>query len=403
MIRKLFTHFTIITLFFNYFTAIGFVTSEESKCDPFPFGTNILNVVVAAFIGSILPNFCPCSYPCTAETVKEHVQFFYIKSNMEYYYQLDLNNTDDRNMVIQEDDIKFLIHGYTDKVQFNKTGWMEPTGVALANATNGIVILVDYQNVSSCSYGRSVDEIVPSIGSYLARVIQELELDTDIIELIGHSLGAHIAGYAGATLNGTLSRITGLDPAGPGFDSTKNGLNKTCARFVQVLHTNPGELGTNEQRGDLNFYANNKTTTQPGCPFKQCGHAKAIFYYFASLFPQNEFIGVNCEDQDSREADTLISRFGYFTDDIEGNFCFNTTSCFPFTAEPLITSTEMTSTESSDTPTTAIATQEIPISTEMLKSRRRTKKFKDGRVIISKRDKICQQNCKGNCDNKCES
>lgn len=56
----------------------------------------------------------------------------------------------------------------------------------------------------------------------------------------------------------------GLDPAGPGFDSTKNGLNKTCARFVQVLHTNPGELGTNEQRGDLNFYANNKTNTQPG-------------------------------------------------------------------------------------------------------------------------------------------
>ena len=61
--------------------------------------------------------------------------------------------------------------------------------MALANATNGIVILVDYQNVSSCSYGRSVEEIVPAIGLYLARVIQELELDTEKIELIGHSLG----------------------------------------------------------------------------------------------------------------------------------------------------------------------------------------------------------------------
>lgn len=65
-------------------------------------------------------------------------------------------------------------------------GWMEPTGIALANATNGIVILVDYKNVSSCSYSRSVEEIVPSIGQYLAQVIRALDLDTDKIELIGN-------------------------------------------------------------------------------------------------------------------------------------------------------------------------------------------------------------------------
>lgn len=43
-------------------------------------------------------------------------------SDLDYYYQLDMNNTDDRNMVSQEDEIKFIIHGYTDRVQFNKTG-----------------------------------------------------------------------------------------------------------------------------------------------------------------------------------------------------------------------------------------------------------------------------------------
>lgn len=66
---------------------------------------------------------------------------------------------------------------------------MEPTGNALANTTNGTVILVDYKNVSSCSYSRSVEEIVPSLGSYLANVITELDLDTEKIELIGHSIG----------------------------------------------------------------------------------------------------------------------------------------------------------------------------------------------------------------------
>lgn len=146
--------------------------------------------------------------------------------------------------------------------------------------------------------------------------------------------------------------ISGLDPAGPGFDGGLNGLNKTCAQFVQVLHTNPGELGTNEQRGDLNFYANNRTTLQPGCPFKQCGHAKAIFYYFASLFPQYEFIGVDCNQQDSRQSDAIFSRFGFLNDGNEGNFCFNTTSCFPFTPEITFTSTEML-TESSDTSSTS--------------------------------------------------
>lgn len=142
-------------------------------------------------------------------------------SGLDYYYQLDMNSTDDRNMIRLENDIKFIIHGYTDRVQFNETGlisfstflfffffflllilylsitnlnasllgWMEPTGFALANATNGIVILLDFKNVSSCSYSRSVEEIVPSIGEYLAQVINELALDTSKIELIGHSLG----------------------------------------------------------------------------------------------------------------------------------------------------------------------------------------------------------------------
>lgn len=59
--------------------AAGFVASEDLKCDPFPFGTNILNVVVAAIIGRILPNFCPCSHPCTVQGVEEHIKFFYTK------------------------------------------------------------------------------------------------------------------------------------------------------------------------------------------------------------------------------------------------------------------------------------------------------------------------------------
>lgn len=43
-------------------------------------------------------------------------------SGLEYYHELDVNSTNDWNSIFGEDDIKFIIHGYTDRVQFNKTG-----------------------------------------------------------------------------------------------------------------------------------------------------------------------------------------------------------------------------------------------------------------------------------------
>jgi hypothetical protein len=77
---------------------------------------------------------------------------------------------------------------------------------------------------------------------------------------VGHSLGAHVAGYAGKTV-ANLGRITGksprwdldlnfdnysikintgLDPAGPLFEWTPAfvGLDPGDASFVDVIHTN---------------------------------------------------------------------------------------------------------------------------------------------------------------------
>lgn len=59
------------------------------------------------------------------------------------------------------------------------------------------------------------------------------------MHLIGHSLGAHTAGYAGEKLGGNIGRITGLDPAEPYFQGMPSHLrlDYTDARLVDVIHT----------------------------------------------------------------------------------------------------------------------------------------------------------------------
>lgn len=56
----------------------------------------------------------------------------------------------------------------------------------------------------------------------------------------------------------SLPRITGLDPARPCFNEGEylSGLQRGDARFVDVIHTNPGVLGVKESVGDIDFYPN---------------------------------------------------------------------------------------------------------------------------------------------------
>lgn len=59
--------------------------------------------------------------------------------------------------------------------------------------------------------------------------------------MIGHSLGAHLSGYAGLTLQTDfglkVGRITGLDPAEPHFAHTDPivRLDTTDAKYVDIV------------------------------------------------------------------------------------------------------------------------------------------------------------------------
>ncbi len=67
--------------------------------------------------------------------------------------------------------------------------------------------------------------------------------DKDLhIHCIGHSLGAHACGYAGADCDGKFDRITGMDPAGPNYEPSdyRVRVDPSDAKFVDIIHTNGG-------------------------------------------------------------------------------------------------------------------------------------------------------------------
>jgi len=105
-------------------------------------------------------------------------------------------------------------------------------------------------------------ENVERVGKHLGRFISFLltagALSTlDDVHLLGFSLGGHVAGVAGHNLSGRLGRITGLDPAGPRFGSNKHEdlrLDHKDAKFIDVIHTDGGNLGTDLDGGHVDFY-----------------------------------------------------------------------------------------------------------------------------------------------------
>lgn len=142
-------------------------------------------------------------------------------------------------------------------------------------------------------------------------MIREQEFDPKTIIIIGHSLGAHIAGVSGYILNGRLKQIYGLDPAGPKFTKTQiidepNRLDPTDAMHVQCLHTNMDLLGTSYPCGHFDYYANDGGK-QPRCFENECDHKRAEFIFEASINPKNVFNAQLCHGIDSQVSD----RFGY--------------------------------------------------------------------------------------------
>lgn len=171
-------------------------------------------------------------------------------------------------------------------------------------------------------------------------------------------------------------------------------MNQTCATFVQVLHTDVQRYGTSKLLGDSDFFVNERYNNQPGCLHNYCDHTKAIYYYYASIFPQYGFVGSDCDQICSYPR--CRSRFGLYNDGISGEFCFDVAACFPYVLQTL--PTIITTTTAATTTTTVAYFYPPPPPLPPPLPPKRHKKRKHRR----RKRKRCQQPCRKNCKQNCK-
>lgn len=150
------------------------------------------------------------------------------------------------------------------------------------------------------------------LGEFLVK-LYENGLDPDKLELVGTSLGAHVASFAAKHFYQATgrkpSRITGLDPAGPCYRNLpyEYKLAPTDAIKVDVIHTNIDGFGIAERLGHVDFYVNGGEFQPSDIPYIPCliicSHIRAIIYWWQALEHPKKFIGMRCDSvQDARYA-----------------------------------------------------------------------------------------------------
>ncbi|XP_050673968.1 inactive pancreatic lipase-related protein 1-like [Leptidea sinapis] len=209
-------------------------------------------------------------------------------------------------------DVKIITHGWFSS---NNASWLEDMKDTFLQDMDLNVITVDWSSLAQNILYPASALATRHVGKKVARLINALKrsysIKSDMVHLIGHSLGAHVMGYAGSyTQDDPVFRITGLDPARPLFEVPKLPdkyiLDKSDAVFVDVIHTDAGVLGFSSNCGHVDFFPNGGKPIQPGCTGniveqEACSHGRSCDLFVESISyasTDNGFTSRLCESWD---------------------------------------------------------------------------------------------------------
>ncbi|NP_001134007.1 hormone-sensitive lipase precursor [Salmo salar] len=225
----------------------------------------------------------------------------------------------------------FIIHGWTTSGMFE--GWMQKlVSAMMQREPEANVVIVDWIPMAHQLYPDAVNythQVGLSVATTINWLQEEQQLPLQNVHLIGYSLGAHVAGFAGTSVRGTIGRITGLDPAGPMFEGVEDDkrLSSGDADFVDILHTYTREalgmsIGIQQPIGDIDIYPNGGDV-QPGCSLSEmltgaaggsfmdvikCEHERAVLLFVDSLMT-NEYMSLayQCTDPERFKKGICLS------------------------------------------------------------------------------------------------
>uniref|UniRef100_A0A8C8M6E3 triacylglycerol lipase n=1 Tax=Oncorhynchus tshawytscha TaxID=74940 RepID=A0A8C8M6E3_ONCTS len=213
---------------------------------------------------------------------------YIIPSNPESLKECTFNSTSKTFLVI---------HGWTVSGLFES--WVAKLVSALyEREQDANVIVVDWLHTAQNQYPVAAQD-TKMVGQEIAHFIDWLEEATNIpldnLHLIGYSLGAHVAGFAGSHASNKVGRITGLDPAGPDFEGehAHHRLSPDDAHFVDqpVGHVDIYPNGGSFQPG-CNLQSTLETISKYGLfaitDIPRCSHERSIHLFIDSLVNEQE-------------------------------------------------------------------------------------------------------------------
>ncbi|XP_037048140.1 phospholipase A1 member A-like [Bradysia coprophila] len=241
-----------------------------------------------SFIVFIIGGFCTAA----AQEVYNSKIIFHYNSGVDTYGLLEAERILENSNFIRTRRTVLYSHGFMVNTDNDRTRLL----VNAYQNTNAYNILIfDWRELAGSSYPRAVLNMAKLSEELAKFILKATDRGYAITNwhVLGHSLGAHLSGIVGKRIKGLsngsliLSRISGLDPAGPGFYGRGvfgQPISGTDAVFVDIIHTDAGELGANVNTGTVDFWPNGGDD-QPGCSFISvgCSHSRAAYYWIESV------------------------------------------------------------------------------------------------------------------------
>jgi hypothetical protein len=243
----------------------------------------------------------------------DNIHFYLYTLNNKNTYDVISNSTSaianshwDRNAPVLA-----FAHGFGSSSDGGSSSEIYETFIQSSYSTNINLVLIHWKAAAAAPWydvAAGATKVVGEKTAYLINFLVSNGYTTaDKVTVSGHSLGAHVAGFAGADyqkLSGQkFARITGLDPALPRFGAVDDSgrIDPSDAAFVDIIHTAAGTLldgglAFTEPRGHADFYPNGGED-QPGCIeiAGECSHSRA-YKYFGESVHSNQFTACKCND-----------------------------------------------------------------------------------------------------------